>query len=532
MKQKMARYEMHKYWGKKPSKDLLHLIEKYSKEGDILLDPFAGYGVFVCEAYINGRNAIGNDLNPSSTFIQNQLLNSKVDLDLFEREINDILLKNEETLKYWYSSHCPKCGEECKIVSTLRSKTNIPLMNKVKCKCSRAAIEYKLSQHESEEILNLEAALIVDEHPTSKLIRNGRISALDNMTTDDLFTKRTLQCHTQLINSIHAIQDDAVRNLAKLAFTSNLANCSRLVPPIKTRGPMAPGAWMTGFYVGETYLENNVFHYFKNRVYKIISGKMDFFEQNSRLDGLVDKGNVENIESFDSTSRGYLITNHDTKKLDFPDGSIDYIFTDPPYGDSVPYFEQSAIWNTWLGFSVDYENEVVISDSKKREKRTKNFTNEISHCIHEIYRVLKSKSYFSITFHSISGSEWYALTKACLEAGFSLDDMQWLTQKTFSPRQLNRKKTVKGDVLITFKKQENKPKLKQLDKYETEKLIYTEAKNILNTGICNTNDIYIVILKKIFSEHILFEEINFIDELLKSFNIDEDGYWHLNHNVT
>ena len=40
---------------------------------------------------------------------------------------------------------------------------------------------------------------------------------------------------------------------------------SKLVPPIKSRGAMAPGAWMTGFYIGETYLENNVLSYFENR---------------------------------------------------------------------------------------------------------------------------------------------------------------------------------------------------------------------------------------------------------------------------
>ena len=63
MKQKKHRYEMHKYWGKKPSKDLYKLIEKYTNEGDLVLDPFAGYGVFTCEAYIMNRNVISNDLN-------------------------------------------------------------------------------------------------------------------------------------------------------------------------------------------------------------------------------------------------------------------------------------------------------------------------------------------------------------------------------------------------------------------------------------------------------------------------------------
>ena len=32
MSQKKARYEMHKYWGKKPSHDLESLITKYSEK--------------------------------------------------------------------------------------------------------------------------------------------------------------------------------------------------------------------------------------------------------------------------------------------------------------------------------------------------------------------------------------------------------------------------------------------------------------------------------------------------------------------
>ena len=40
---------------------------------------------------------------------------------------------------------------------------------------------------------------------------------------------------------------------------------------------MSQGAWMTGFYIGETYLENNVFHYFENRVKKIIKQKTTAF---------------------------------------------------------------------------------------------------------------------------------------------------------------------------------------------------------------------------------------------------------------
>jgi hypothetical protein len=70
----------------------------------------------------------------------------------------------------------------------------------------------------------------------------------------------------------------------------------------------------------------------------------------------------------------------------------------------------------------------------------------------EIFRILKKDKFFSITFHSLSGLEWRAISNACLMVGFELYNFEWLVQKTFTPRQLNRSKTVKGDVLITFKK--------------------------------------------------------------------------------
>ena len=522
-----ANIALVKYWGKKPSGNLLELIETYSKKGDVVLDPFAGYGVFVCEAYLHGRNAIGNDLNPASVFIQEQLLNGDVQLDHFESEMKRILADHERVQGHWFEAACPRCGTTCAVVSTLRNKANTPLMNKVKCSCSTIAFDYELSETEAQALLHKEREAKPGPHPESRLIRNSRINAGEKMSTDHVFTPRTLICHSQLLLDIEAIENETTRNLARFAFTSNPANCSRLVPPIKSRGPMALGAWMTGFYVGETYLENNVFHYFKNRVAKVIAGKRDFFESN-RLGGVRDKARVKSIEAFDTTSRGYLISNQDTKHLEFPNDSIDYIFTDPPYGDSVPYFEQSALWNTWLGFSVDYENEVVISDSKERNKKSEHFAAEVGACINEIHRVLKEEHYFSITFHSLSGSEWYALTRACLESGFLLEDLQWLTQKTFAPRQLNRKKTVKGDVLLTFKKTAAAKSPTVMNQAETEALIYNEAKTLLDSQKTTTNDIYLSLLKTIFSKRLLFAETNFIEVLSKFFEVDEQGFWGIN----
>jgi hypothetical protein len=46
-----------------------HLIEQYSHPGQTILDPFCGSGSLLVEAAINGRNAIGSDVDPLAVFV-------------------------------------------------------------------------------------------------------------------------------------------------------------------------------------------------------------------------------------------------------------------------------------------------------------------------------------------------------------------------------------------------------------------------------------------------------------------------------
>ena len=51
-------YQMHKYWGKKPGDKLKSIIINYSKEGDLILDPFSGFGGIGIEGILLNRNVI------------------------------------------------------------------------------------------------------------------------------------------------------------------------------------------------------------------------------------------------------------------------------------------------------------------------------------------------------------------------------------------------------------------------------------------------------------------------------------------
>jgi hypothetical protein len=45
------------------------LINRYSKRGDTILDPFCGSGTLLVEALVSGRSAIGVDVDPVAVFV-------------------------------------------------------------------------------------------------------------------------------------------------------------------------------------------------------------------------------------------------------------------------------------------------------------------------------------------------------------------------------------------------------------------------------------------------------------------------------
>ena len=518
MKQKRDRYEMHKYWGKKPSSDLGELIKKYSNEGDTVLDPFSGYGVFCCEAFLLNRNVISNDLNPVAHFLNKQLLNKNVDLDLLKQQWDTIREEFKPFVEQWF-----KWKVDDKLVqlsSILRDKNDIPLKAKYKINGNRKAQEIKLNSDAVNKYIEYESSQTIEDwYPVTLLIVNSRISAKKGMEVSDVFTKRTLSCHAKLLFLIEKHSSGQEKNLFKVAFTANLANCSRLVPPIKSRGDMAPGAWMTGFYTGETYLENNVLQYFENRLVKVIKGKLDYLSYFG-ISGELDLNPIQYNNEFQ-------IIKQDAKNLDIESESIDYIFTDPPYGDAVPYFEQSIIWNSWLNLVPDYKNEIVITDSKERKKNHTVYEQDINKAFSEIRRVLKMGKMFSLTYHSLSGLEWKAITNACIKNGFDLVSFEWLVQKAFTPRQINRAKTIKGDVLVTFKKSSTIKKYRNDSNDVIITLFSRTIEQWLKNEVLDTNEIFLRIMKMVFSERIIIGDVDLLKILVQQFVLTNDNKWTL-----
>src|SRR6266516_537916 len=62
-------YGVHPYFTRRPANVVRAYLQRYSQEEAVVLDPFGGSGVTAIEAFLLGRHAIQNDLNPFANFI-------------------------------------------------------------------------------------------------------------------------------------------------------------------------------------------------------------------------------------------------------------------------------------------------------------------------------------------------------------------------------------------------------------------------------------------------------------------------------
>ena len=62
-------YGVHPYFTRRPYNVVRDYILHYSRERDVVLDPFGGSGVTAIEAFLENRVGIQNDINPLANFI-------------------------------------------------------------------------------------------------------------------------------------------------------------------------------------------------------------------------------------------------------------------------------------------------------------------------------------------------------------------------------------------------------------------------------------------------------------------------------
>lgn len=150
-------------------------------------------------------------------------------------------------------------------------------------------------------------------------------------------------------------------------------------------------------------------------------------------------------------SRSHVtVHNVSSEAMPLKASSVDYAFTDPPFGDYIPYAELNQINELWLGHPTDRSREVIVSPSQA--KGVSEYGVMMGSVFKEMARVLKPNALATVVFHSAHSEIWRALTQAYSEAGFAVEATSVLDKLQASFKQIVSTVSVKGDPLLLLSK--------------------------------------------------------------------------------
>lgn len=149
-----------------------------------------------------------------------------------------------------------------------------------------------------------------------------------------------------------------------------------------------------------------------------------------------------------------LISCGDLAHLPIAPNSVDYIFTDPPFGANLSYSELSFLWEAWLKVKTNNSEEAIINDSQG--KSLVEYQQLMTNCFKAYYDALKPNHWMTVEFHNSQNSVWNAIQESLLRAGFVVADIRTLNKKQGTFQQTTAQGTVKQDLVISAYKPKEK----------------------------------------------------------------------------
>jgi len=484
-------YLMHKYWARKPHNVVGEYIEHYSKKGEIVLDPFVGSGVTAIEALKRERKAVVVDLDPIATFIT-RMTTVPADLKAIKRVYQNIEEKAKDKIERLYETRCPKCGKKATIICSIwKAGENSPKQIRLLCPKCKKRIKKKPDKKDIERIKNIAKSKILCWYPTTRLYySDGRPfkKREKSETVADLFTKRNLIALSILYHEIESLEENLLRDLMKFRFTSIVHLASKLTPDRPTR-PFSSFWAMHSYWIPPVFMESNVWQLFESAILGrqgLLKGKED---SNEAIKYYKEGKSFEDLEN----DANILIATQSALNLkgepaSISKESIDYVFTDPPYGGSIQYMELSVIWTSWLKgekndprFELKFDEEITINEAQKKDFDY--YHKMLKASFEQIYDVLKSGRWLTVTFHNTDIKIYNSIIKAVVLAGFDLEKVIYQPPARPSAKGLLQPYgSAVGDYYIRFRKPEKKEKLlseSEIDKERYERIIANTVKNII-----------------------------------------------------
>jgi 16S rRNA G966 N2-methylase RsmD len=265
----------------------------------------------------------------------------------------------------------------------------------------------------------------------------------DVPTIEQLFSQKQLSQLSYLKFLIQK-EDSEVRGCLMLMFSGLLNKVNLTYHSSEGRSEGRGDSSVFRYYryrIAPKPAEVDVMTYFESRFKKVVAGKKE-------VAGLINANTVKNARVIKGTA---------TDLSGIPNQSVDYIYTDPPYGSKIPYLDLSTMWNAWLDLSVsdeDFANEAIEGGEAGKNKQ--DYSDLLAQSIREMARVLKYDRWMSFVFAHKDPAYWHLIIDSAESVGFEYAGAvkQSNGQTSFKKRQ-NPFTVLSGQLIINFRKVRN-----------------------------------------------------------------------------
>lgn len=483
-------YMAHTYHTKVPHPAITRYILHYTQPGDIVFDGFCGTGMTGVAAQLCGsendvkalkeenaqigvRHSICSDLSPIASLIA-ATYNLKFDPKAFERKALRILEQVEKELGWMYETKvddkkakinntiwsdvfiCPSCGKEFVLWNEAVDLDKEIIKDSFPCPdcgntCSKKNME-KAWETSFDSLLNktvtLNKKVPVRVNYTlfgkrgEKDIDSSDINLIRKIENINLSEFNTYELQ-EGYNTAQPIKSNGITHTHQFYSKRNFIYLSRIYELCK--GNIFLQTWLTSVLFSTTNMNK-----FRFTGTGITSGTLYIPSINwefSPFNTL--KKKIASFKGIEYPYRNNSAINvcSATKLTTLRNSSIDYIFTDPPFGRNIMYSELSSIWESWIKVVTNNKEEAIINNVQ--HKTLFEYQTLMNQSFKEYYRVLKSGKWLTIEFSNTSAAVWNSIQNALQGVGFVVVNVAALDKKQGSFKAVTTTTAVKQDLVIT-----------------------------------------------------------------------------------
>lgn len=547
-----AIYNCHAYLTKVPIAAISPFIEAFTEPGDVVADLFAGSGMTGLAAMGVNRRARLSDISVLGRHIATGYLTDVPAREL-HKATGSVLAKARKAVGSLYTTRratdgkvvevvrtvwsfvyqCPSCAFELVYFERLDAGGNPP---KACPGCKRAFVRRawgRLKDVPVEVVVRGEDGRLKEQEPAEYDLRrieeaskDRRLEGIPSLSIDErremysrsglgkagmtetrkFFSPRNGIALVELWAAINELGDEQLRRKLRFAFTAILPRASKRYQWSAQR-PL--NAQNQTYYIAPVYYEWNVFELFERKVDASIRAASELFASAS----LFDAGRLRDVT--------YDIASAD-KLEHLGDGSVDYVFTDPPFGSNIFYSDMNLFHEAWLGEATNHASEAVVHTTGKRKNGAEaRYETLLRGAFQEAWRVLKPGKYMSVVFGNSSGRIWGLVQRAMREAGFlaAPSHVAILDKGQRSVKGLNSgsEGVVTVDLILTVQKparQFQRETAATLGNEDAAALIEGAIGELGPGDARNASHVYARVLRKAIQRHLALDDLHLGDVLM------------------